>query len=147
MKSNKRLYLIAYWFISSKHRQETFQTLEKIRNKFPLDSLRIVALNPFDRESDIALFQESSNYGFEMESDRKGSSIFYGINVYPSFILMENNGKILSRHSGIGVNTMNEITGSILKHDLKSDTPVIPLYHPDTITKYKINLSHICHNK
>ena len=96
-----QLVLLVYWFISNRHNSKIFEALNTLKNKTQGIPFSIVCLNPFNSEEDIAQYKETMNLHFEMEHDNKRTAMFYHINTFPSFLVMEKTGKILHRENGL----------------------------------------------
>ena len=140
--SNNELILLVYWFISNRHNANIFESLKTLRRKTVGLPLRIVGLNPFNSQEDILHYQKSMNLDFELTYDEKRTALFYHINTFPSFIVMEKSGKILHRENGISEDCFHELENIIIKNTqtiapipLEKKGKIIP------IENYKNNLS------
>ena len=108
--------LLVYWFISNRHNSKIFESLKSLELKTNGLPLRIVCLNPFNSQEDIIQYQKSMSLHFEMLYDEKRTALFYHINTFPSFIVMEKSGKILHRENGITDDCFDEIENIIVKN-------------------------------
>jgi hypothetical protein len=141
-QKNQELILLFYWFISNRHNAVIFESLQKLRRKTIGLPLRIVGLNPFNSQEDIIQYQKSMNLDFELTYDEKRTALFYHINTFPSFIVMEKSGKILQRENGISDDCFHELENIIIKN-IQPILP-IPCEKKDKIIpfeNYKNNLS------
>lgn len=94
------LILLCYWFVSNKYNDQVFRDLQCMLKNLGEESVRIVCLNPFNSDEEIMHYRHIHNYSFEMSRDRKNTGMFYQVNTYPTFILMNKKGKILHRQNG-----------------------------------------------
>ena len=117
-QSNHELILLVYWFISNRHNAMVFESLKTLRRKTVGLPLRIVCLNPFNCQEDILHYQKIMNLDFELNYDDKRTALFYHINTFPSFIVMEKSGKILHRENGISDDCFHELENIIIKSTL-----------------------------
>jgi len=122
-QSNHELILLVYWFISNRHNALIFESLQTLRRKTVGLPLRIVGLNPFNSQEDIIQYQKSLNLDFELTYDEKRTALFYHINTFPSFIVMEKSGKILHRENGISDDCFHELENIIIKNS----QPLVPM--------------------
>ena len=141
-QSDNELILLVYWFISNRHNAVIFESLKTLRRKTVGLPLRIVCLNPFNCQEDILEYQKSMNLDFELTYDSKRTALFYHINTFPSFIVMEKSGKILHRLNGISDDCFHELDNIITKNiqtlapiSFEKKGKIIP------IENYKNNLS------
>ena len=141
-QSNNELILLVYWFISNRHNAIIFESLKTLRRKTVGLPLRIVGLNPFNSQEDLLQYQKNMNLDFELSYDEKRTALFYHINTFPSFIVMEKSGKILHRENGISDDCFHELENIIIKNTqtigpilLEKKGKIIP------IENYKNNLS------
>lgn len=105
---HERLILLAYWFISNKHNAAVFEALQDIQDIAGKESVRIVCLNPFNSDEDIANYKNKLPFDFEFEKDKKHSAMFYNVSAYPTFILMEKSGRIIHRQNGLGEESLTD---------------------------------------
>ena len=121
--SSNELILLVYWFISNRHNARVFESLKTLQRKTVGLPLRIVGLNPFNSQEDILQYQKSMNIDFELCYDEKRTALFYHINTFPSFIVMEKNGKILHRENGLSDDCFYELENVIVKN-IQTNTAV-----------------------
>lgn len=141
-KASNEIILLVYWFISNRHNNLIFDSLITLRKKTIGLPLRIVCLNPFNSQEDILQYQRNMNLDFELIYDDKRTALFYHINTFPSFIVMEKSGKILHRENGISddcffelENVINKNTQTIAAASNEKTGKIIPFEN------YKNNLS------
>jgi uncharacterized protein YjiK len=114
--SSHELILLVYWFISNKHNSKIFESLKTLQRKTVGLPLRIVGLNPFNSQEDIQQYQKNMNLDFELTYDEKRTALFYHINTFPSFIVMEKSGRILHRENGLSEDCFYELENVIIKN-------------------------------
>lgn len=140
-KKQNTLILLVYWFISNRHNQLIFEGLKKLRENTNDIALRIVCLNPFNPQEDIVQYQKNMLLNFEMSYDEKRTAMFYHINSFPSFIVMEKSGKILHRENGLSDTCFENLENCIIKNTAQENASqkgkIIP------IDSYKNNLSFL----
>lgn len=116
----RKTVLIFYWFISNRHNPEMFRQLCLLHRQFGEKTLRIVGLNPFNCEEDIARFRTEMQVDFELEPDHRHSGMYYQVNTYPTFILMDASGKIHRRISGCSEDNLAALEDAVKR---KLDPP------------------------
>ena len=130
-QSKNELILLVYWFISNRHNSKIFDSLKNLELTTTGLPLRIVCLNPFNSQEDIFQYQKTMSLHFEMNHDEKRTALFYHINTFPSFLVMEKSGKILHRQNGFSDDCFHELENIIIKNNQS-------LNHENTLKKGKI---------
>lgn len=100
MKLDMNLIVVNYWHSKNIYCKNVLVNLARIKQKFPENTLRIVALNPFENETLIENFNQL-NDGIEYMKDHTGTYLFYQITRFPSILILTQEGRIIFRQDGI----------------------------------------------
>jgi thiol-disulfide isomerase/thioredoxin len=109
ISNNDKLLLMDFWFIGCKPCHQSFPLLNKIRRDYDTAFLDIIAFNPFDERSEIHYFRTKNDHKFNMQYDALHLNLYFQVTAYPCTILMNRDGEILYRHSGINQNMDTEL--------------------------------------
>ncbi len=121
LKEYKNKYvLIDFWYRDCFPCMKAIASLNKIRMKYPKDKLAILGLNPFDnkqkKRKKLEEFIKINKMSYPTIFVDKEVTKAYNVRAYPTFYIIDNNGKIV--YSKIGYSDENEID-SLLNSRLK----------------------------
>lgn len=100
MKIEIKFIVINYWHSKNIYCRNVLDYLAQIKLKFPKESLRMLALNPFENETLIEDFN-NLNDGIEYMKDQTGTYLFYQITRFPSILILTPEGRVIFRQDGI----------------------------------------------
>lgn len=95
----KKLVVLNFWYADCIWCQREFPAMEVSYQRHRED-VEILALNPFDAPEDITAFRNESALSFPMVSCARDLALAFGINGYPTSVVIDRNGTICLIHPG-----------------------------------------------
>lgn len=95
----KKAVILNFWFAECVWCIREFPVMEVAYQKFK-DDLEILALNPYDPQQHISGFQQEHSLSFPMASCSQDLALMFGINSYPTSVVIDREGKICLIHTG-----------------------------------------------
>ncbi|HEY1045566.1 MAG TPA: hypothetical protein VGF79_03950 [Bacteroidia bacterium] len=120
MKIENKLIVINYWHGKNIYCRNVLDHLAKIKLKFPNESVRMFALNPFENETFIEDFNHLNDW-IEYMKDQTGTYLFYQITRFPSILILTTDGRIIFRQDGIKTNHIKHIEYFLKSFYLSND--------------------------
>lgn len=95
----KKMVVLNFWYAECIWCIREFPVMEVSYQRYKQD-VEILALNPYDAESDIATFQKDHSLSFPMASCSRDLTMAFGINGYPTSVVIDREGTICLIHPG-----------------------------------------------
>ncbi len=92
--------LLDFWYIGCGPCIKGFPKLQSIRDSFSENLISIHAINYSDKQENIEYFKSKHQFTFKIEDDKNNFTSFYGINSFPTLLLIDTTGAILFRIEG-----------------------------------------------
>jgi thiol-disulfide isomerase/thioredoxin len=125
-KSGERLVLLDFWASWCGPCRESLPDLKRFQSTFSGDQVQVVSISEDRDENTWNSFVSQNQMNWEQRFDRSGESARrYGVQGFPTYILMDSNGTILQRYEGedSGQSLVERIGPAVEKaQDSKSST-------------------------
>ena len=95
----KKMVVLNFWFADCIWCIREFPVMEVSYQKNKQD-IEILALDPYDSQEDIAAFQKEHSLSFPMASCSQDLTRAFGINGYPTSVVIDREGTVCLIHSG-----------------------------------------------
>ena len=95
----KKMVVLNFWYAECIWCIREFPVMEASYQKYRQD-VEILALNPYDPEMGIAAFQQEHSLSFPMASCNRDLIMAFGINGYPTSVVIDREGRICLIHAG-----------------------------------------------
>lgn len=95
----KKVVVLNFWFADCIWCVREFPVMEVSYQKYKQDA-EILALSPYDSEQRISSFQQEHSLSFPMASCSRDLTVSFGINSYPTSVVIDREGKICLIHTG-----------------------------------------------
>lgn len=95
----KKVVVLNFWFADCIWCIREFPVMEASYQKYKQD-VEILALNPYDHQDRISGFQQERSLSFPMASCSHDLAVSFGINSYPTSVVVDREGKICLIHTG-----------------------------------------------
>ena len=95
----KKLVVLNFWYADCIWCIREFPVMEVSYQKYKQD-VEILALNPYDASQTIAAFQEEHSLSFPMASCSQDLTMAFGVNGYPTSVIIDREGTICLIHPG-----------------------------------------------
>lgn len=108
--------LLNITWVGCPHCMQSIPMLNMLKEQFTNKNLKIISLYPLDNKENVLKMNQNFavNYGFFLNNENtKGNLDKFNINGYPTFYLIDKNGKIIKGWSGYSKKISNEILASI----------------------------------
>jgi thiol-disulfide isomerase/thioredoxin len=100
-KSGERLVLLDFWASWCGPCRESLPDLKRFQSTFSGDQVQVVSISEDRDENTWNSFVSQNQMNWEQRFDRNGESARrYGVQGFPTYILMDSNGTILQRYEG-----------------------------------------------
>lgn len=108
-----KVVVLNFWFIGCPPCRMEIPELNKIAEKYAGDPNVVFIAIGLDGRYDIKQFIKNTPYIYHLIDDGKAYADLYKINLYPTNVVLDKNGKVVFHASGYGINTPYWITKSI----------------------------------
>lgn len=95
----KKVVVLNFWFVECVWCVREFPVMEVAYQKYKQD-VEILALNPYDPQQQIPAFQQEHSLSFPMASCSRDLAVTFGVNSYPTSVVIDREGKICLIHTG-----------------------------------------------
>ncbi len=95
----KQMLLINFWFIDCPYCVEEFPFINSAYGQYA-DSVSVLAINPFDEDDAIISFGQEMNLDFTLLGMDLGMRFAFGVQGYPTSVVIDRNGVIALIHIG-----------------------------------------------
>ena len=95
----KKMVVLNFWFADCIWCIREFPVMEVAYQKYKQDA-EILALNPYDPQQHIPAFQQEHSLSFPMASCSRDLAVTFGVNSYPTSVVIDREGKICLIHTG-----------------------------------------------
>lgn len=95
----KKMVVLNFWYADCIWCIREFPVMEVSYQRYKQD-VEILALNPYDAEADIATFQKDHSLSFPVASCSRDLTMAFGINGYPTSVVIDREGTICLIHPG-----------------------------------------------
>jgi thiol-disulfide isomerase/thioredoxin len=100
-KSGEKLVLLDFWASWCGPCRESLPDLKRFQSAFSSDQVQVVSISEDRDENTWNSFVSQNQMNWEQQFDGKGESARrYGVQGFPTYILMDGNGTILRRYEG-----------------------------------------------
>jgi peroxiredoxin len=95
----KKMVVLNFWFADCIWCIREFPVMEASYQNYKQD-VQIIALNPYDSQQTVASFQQEHSLSFPMASCSHDLAMAFGINSYPTSVVIDREGRVCLIHSG-----------------------------------------------
>lgn len=95
----KKVVVLNFWFADCIWCVREFPVMEVAYQKYGED-VEILALNPYDSQQQILTFQQEHSLSFPMASCGRDLAVTFGVNSFPTSVVIDREGKISLIHIG-----------------------------------------------
>lgn len=95
----KQLVILNFWYVSCAPCKEEFPYFETAHQRYG-DKVQILAMSHFDSEQSIRALKEQMGLTFPMISERLGFQEGFGLSSYPTTVIINSSGIIISIQTG-----------------------------------------------
>lgn len=112
-----QVVLLDFWIKNCGHCIESVPHLNQLKEKFKGRPVKIIGINAYDSNTDIEWFCNKHNIQYTVLSNGQAVAKVYGIDGFPTFIIIDKSGKVVYSNPGFGPSTratMEEIIAKAL---------------------------------
>ncbi|MEM6966236.1 MAG: TlpA disulfide reductase family protein, partial [Bacteroidota bacterium] len=112
-----KLILLDYWYMACPPGMKASSYLNEMYHDYSEKEFMVIGINPFDKKEDKLIeFLEKKNIDYPVSLDLEKKTVdLFGITAYPSFLLIDQTGKIILREDGFSVEIIQKLRSEINK--------------------------------
>ncbi len=95
----KQAVVLNFWYLNCKPCLMEFPFLQEAYEEYS-DRVAVLAMNPIDKQEDIAAFQQENGYTFPMGAADESWVKIMGISAFPTTVVIDRYGNITLMHTG-----------------------------------------------
>jgi peroxiredoxin len=110
-----QVVLIAFWIKNCSHCIESVPYLNQLEGRFKGRPVKVISINAYDSKNDIAWFCSKYNVRFTVLSNGREVAKEYGVDAFPTFIVIDKGGKVIYTQAGFDPGALSTVVGFIEK--------------------------------
>lgn len=110
-----QVVLLDFWIKNCGHCIESVPHLNQLKEKFKDQPVKIISINAYDSNTDIEWFCNKHNIQYTVLSNGQAVAKEYGVDGFPTFIIIDKSGKVVYSNPGFGPSTRSTMEEMIAK--------------------------------
>lgn len=111
-----QLVLLDFFYKSCFPCMKALPVLQSLHEKYGSSGLKVIGIDPYDRPKEMEEFLQKRGVTYEIVFSDKLLPATYHVQGYPTMYLLDEAGKIIHAHTGIGEPTESTLEKVILEH-------------------------------
>lgn len=104
-----KVVMIEFWIKNCSFCIASVPEINKLYDKFESKDFKFFGINAYDNEADIDSFIHRNNADYPILLNGKNVAEQYGINSYPTFLIIDRKGKIVLKQEGFSKNSISKM--------------------------------------
>ena len=124
-ENNNKITVVNFWFINCAPCRREIPDLNELVARYASDSIRFVAV-ALDGKSEIEEFLTQLPFNYQIVDDGRFLATRYGIQSYPTHVVVDQEGKVYFHTTGLSPNTVYYLEKSIKELIQKEKAAAVP---------------------